>query len=208
MATLAKGDSRREGKKLASARSVAGPSVDVVAYGSGIGHSRATAALVLLGLGYGAVLLTLLVVVGRFLLPGVLLLLAAYYLVRPLRGVAVTQVGILVMQEGMMNERPARVLYLAPPDALGPFDEHLEGTRHVRVQIGPELIRMRRSVYESLVLAVQDLAAADGSDVTPGGIPPGWYHDPLGRYQFRYWDEGAWTTHVSHNGMVCVDPVA
>ena len=198
--------SHREGKKLASARSVAGPSIEVVAYGSGIGHSRATKALLLLGLAYVVVFVALLVLVGRFLLPGILLLLGAYYLVRPLRGLAVTPLGILVMQEGMMNERPASVLYMAPRDALGPFDEHVGGARHVRVQIGPELIRMRRSVYESLVLAVQNLPDADEA-ATPAAAPPGWFQDPLGRYQFRYWDGDAWTTHVSHNGTVCVDSV-
>jgi len=36
-------------------------------------------------------------------------------------------------------------------------------------------------------------AAADGS----GGVAPsGWYPDPSGRHEQRYWHDGRWTEHV------------
>lgn len=31
----------------------------------------------------------------------------------------------------------------------------------------------------------------------PSSVPPGWYGDPTGRPQWRFWDGGAWTTHVA-----------
>ncbi|MGH8991309.1 MAG: DUF2510 domain-containing protein [Acidimicrobiia bacterium] len=37
-------------------------------------------------------------------------------------------------------------------------------------------------------------------------IPAGWYPDPSRRYQFRYWDGGAWTRHVATNGVATEDP--
>jgi|HigsolmetaAR201D_1030396.scaffolds.fasta_scaffold11974_1 hypothetical protein len=37
-------------------------------------------------------------------------------------------------------------------------------------------------------------------------VPPGWYHDPSGRYELRYWDGTAWTEHVSRNGQQYTDP--
>lgn len=37
--------------------------------------------------------------------------------------------------------------------------------------------------------------------------PAGWYADPYGRYQQRYWDGSAWTEHVSTNGAQTVDPL-
>ena len=38
-------------------------------------------------------------------------------------------------------------------------------------------------------------------------VPSGWHPDPTGRHQFRYWDAGQWTHHVSDNGVVSTDPV-
>jgi hypothetical protein len=41
-----------------------------------------------------------------------------------------------------------------------------------------------------------------------GGPAAGWYADPTGRYQSRYWDGSAWTDQVSaEDGNVCTDPV-
>jgi uncharacterized Tic20 family protein len=35
--------------------------------------------------------------------------------------------------------------------------------------------------------------------------PPGWYPDPFGRYEVRYWDGNAWTANVSTGGVSAVD---
>jgi putative membrane protein len=40
-----------------------------------------------------------------------------------------------------------------------------------------------------------------------GGAPAGWYPDPSGRHQLRYWDQGAWTDHVSNEGATAVDQI-
>jgi putative membrane protein len=40
-----------------------------------------------------------------------------------------------------------------------------------------------------------------------GGAPPGWYPDPSGRHQLRYWDQGVWTDHVSNAGATAVDTI-
>jgi hypothetical protein len=36
-------------------------------------------------------------------------------------------------------------------------------------------------------------------------IPSGWYPDPSGRHEQRYWREGAWTEHVSDHGATAVE---
>jgi len=36
--------------------------------------------------------------------------------------------------------------------------------------------------------------------------PAGWYPDPSGRYEMRYWDGLAWTEHVSRQGQQFTDP--
>ncbi len=35
---------------------------------------------------------------------------------------------------------------------------------------------------------------------------PGWYPDPLGRHEHRYWDGVAWTGHVADRGATGLDP--
>lgn len=40
-------------------------------------------------------------------------------------------------------------------------------------------------------------------------VPAGWYADPAGRFELRYWDGGTWTEHVSRAGQQYTDaPVA
>ena len=47
--------------------------------------------------------------------------------------------------------------------------------------------------------------AAGGSAADPA-VPAGWYADPAGRFELRYWDGGAWTEHVSRAGQQYTDP--
>jgi hypothetical protein len=43
----------------------------------------------------------------------------------------------------------------------------------------------------------------------PRPLPPaGWFADPGGRHEHRYWDGTAWTEHVADRGVAGVDPVA
>ena len=48
-------------------------------------------------------------------------------------------------------------------------------------------------------------APAPAAQTTPS-VPAGWYADPAGRYELRYWDGGAWTEHVSRAGQQYTDP--
>jgi Protein of unknown function (DUF2510) len=44
-----------------------------------------------------------------------------------------------------------------------------------------------------------------GAASTPS-VPAGWYADPAGRFDLRYWDGGTWTEHVSRAGQQFTDP--
>lgn len=37
-------------------------------------------------------------------------------------------------------------------------------------------------------------------------VPAGWYADPSGRHQYRYFDGHDWTEHVANNGVASIDP--
>ena len=41
---------------------------------------------------------------------------------------------------------------------------------------------------------------------TTPSVPAGWYNDPAGRFELRYWDGSAWTEHVSRGGQQFMDP--
>ncbi len=45
---------------------------------------------------------------------------------------------------------------------------------------------------------------APGSVTAPAA---GWYPDPLGRHQHRYWDGAAWSPHVADHGVAATDPL-
>ena len=51
--------------------------------------------------------------------------------------------------------------------------------------------------------AATQAAAAPQPEST---VPAGWYADPSGRFELRYWDGGAWTEHVSRAGQQFTDP--
>jgi Protein of unknown function (DUF2510) len=56
--------------------------------------------------------------------------------------------------------------------------------------------------------AVQPAAAEPVSEpaAVESTVPAGWYADPSGRYELRYWDGTAWTEHVSRAGQQFTDP--
>ena len=59
----------------------------------------------------------------------------------------------------------------------------------------------------SLVLAIIYLAKSGVDPTLPSPLAaPGWYADPSGRNEFRYWDGGAWTENVIAAGVEAVDP--
>jgi hypothetical protein len=53
--------------------------------------------------------------------------------------------------------------------------------------------------------AKHDGGAAAATATAPS---PGWYTDPLGAHEHRYWDETGWTDHVADGGVVGLDPLA
>jgi hypothetical protein len=50
-------------------------------------------------------------------------------------------------------------------------------------------------------------AASYTPDPAPApAVPAGWYADPAGRFELRYWDGSTWTEHVSRAGQQFTDP--
>ncbi|HEY8524168.1 MAG TPA: phospholipid scramblase-related protein [Acidimicrobiales bacterium] len=52
-------------------------------------------------------------------------------------------------------------------------------------------------------MSTADQHAAAGA---PGQHPQGWYPDPFGRHETRWWDGTRWTEHVASHGRQAIDP--
>ena len=65
--------------------------------------------------------------------------------------------------------------------------------------------------YESTaaVSPIEVATPQPAAPVNPAPVvttPAGWYPDPSGRFEMRYWDGTAWTEHVSRQGQQFTDP--
>lgn len=57
----------------------------------------------------------------------------------------------------------------------------------------------------STLIPVAASQSAIPQSVAPS-VPPDWYKDPAGRYEYRYWDGSKWTDNVSRAGVTYQDP--
>jgi hypothetical protein len=103
----------------------------------------------------------------------------------------------------------------------GPVQRRL-GLASVHVDVAGRRVRAEfrdRSVAEAELLVGQltdlsraarllrsDAAAVRFPEVA-GLAPAGWYTDPTGRHQVRYWNQGRWTDQVSNEGATTTDPL-
>ena len=61
-------------------------------------------------------------------------------------------------------------------------------------------------VYEPAPAYQPAPAPAAAAPAAAPAVPPGWYADPAGRFELRYWDGSTWTEHVSRAGQQFTDP--
>jgi hypothetical protein len=54
--------------------------------------------------------------------------------------------------------------------------------------------------------AEEPAATPESAPAAEPAVPAGWYADPSGRFELRYWDGTAWTEHVSRAGQQFTDP--
>lgn len=63
-------------------------------------------------------------------------------------------------------------------------------------------------VVEPMPMADSEPAAEPATQVVQqvNTTPAGWYPDPSGRFELRYWNGTAWTEHVARGGQQYTDP--
>ena len=62
------------------------------------------------------------------------------------------------------------------------------------------------STYEATPSYEPAPAAPAPEPVAVPAVPAGWYADPAGRFELRYWDGSTWSEHVSRAGQQFTDP--
>jgi hypothetical protein len=63
------------------------------------------------------------------------------------------------------------------------------------------------SSYQPAAAAAAAAPVVSAPDPAPTpAVPAGWYADPAGRFELRYWDGSTWTEHVSRAGQQFTDP--
>jgi hypothetical protein len=51
-----------------------------------------------------------------------------------------------------------------------------------------------------------ETSSASSNTSSASAAPAGWYADPSGRFELRYWNGSKWTEHVSRAGQQSTDP--
>ena len=74
-----------------------------------------------------------------------------------------------------------------------------------------EVVAPAEPVAVTPIESAQPVAVAAASNPSNATVaithtPAGWYPDPSGRFEMRYWDGLAWTEHVSRQGQQFTDP--
>ena len=81
----------------------------------------------------------------------------------------------------------------------------------VAISITIVLIARIRDAYANTVVepkgAAQLASRAATSSAVVYGPPPGWYVDPWGRHELRFWDALRWSPYVIDGGVQALDPV-
>lgn len=61
-------------------------------------------------------------------------------------------------------------------------------------------------VAEPVASSPEPAPRQESQEQQASATPAGWYADPSGRYELRYWDGTAWTEHVARGGQQYTDP--
>lgn len=93
----------------------------------------------------------------------------------------------------------------APAEAVAPVE--------AAAATPAEVVTPAEPVAVTPIESAQPVAASAAAASTPSNAtvaithtPAGWYPDPSGRFEMRYWDGLAWTEHVSRQGQQFTDP--
>ena len=101
------------------------------------------------------------------------------------------------------------VAYLCRPSGSKAFGATATATTNASLSPEPASTTpaTNAAVGPSPTVSPSPSPAASVVDPSPApAVPSGWYADPSGRFEIRYWDGENWTEHVSRGGQQSTDP--
>jgi TIR domain-containing protein/uncharacterized protein DUF2510 len=105
-------------------------------------------------------------------------------------------------------EEQHQLLFVLQGELADVDDEHYDTIVGLLQQF-----RRRRDIVESIGRDIDTMLAGSTARVAEtrgggqaAGPAPGWFPDPRGRFEQRYWDGTKWTAHVARAGKALVDP--
>jgi hypothetical protein len=162
------------------------------AYGAGRANARMTTAAAGIIIGF-AILYALVAVLTRLLLiPGLPVFIVLLVAIRPMRGLAVTDTGIVVVAVSAWRGQPKTVLGQGPFASISSTNIRRVRKKVVRVTLGTDVVRLRVRDYERLRAAVDAQGQASSE--------PGWYPVEDDQYRRGYWSGTSWTDYVRWDG--------
>ncbi len=132
------------------------PGTRVRGYAIGRGHFRMSTGAIIAGVLFAAAFIVGLLL-GRILIPGLLLVVYVVYEVRPPRAVVVTDESLAICNRSFWNGRPSKLLFVLPLAPL--YSSSPSGS--VTLDLGPERITLQRREF--------DVAAAAAAAPPPLG---------------------------------------
>ena len=146
---------RQQRRGQEAVQKLLGPGDEVMAFAFGRAHARMTTGAWSLIAIFGTAFVIVLVTFKTILIPGALLIWILYGMVRPRRGIAITDSGIVVTTLSGWSGSPKHVTQTLPHAALRAGIRNATGSK-VDVQLGADLTTVRRRDFESLTAAVPD----------------------------------------------------
>ena len=121
-----------------------------------------------------------------------------------------TVVPVLAATAAVPEPEPATEAVSEPSGwaiAPEPATPAAETAAAAAIVIDPAQSYQPTSSYQPAAAAAAAPAAAATPEPAPTpAVPAGWYADPAGRFELRYWDGSTWTEHVSRAGQQFTDP--
>ncbi len=72
---------------------------------------------------------------------------------------------------------------------------------------GSTELSMARTAADSLLKIYEAMKPPPSPQESEPSWAEGWYPDPMGRYEHRFWDGEQWTVHVATGGTQSIDPI-
>jgi hypothetical protein len=110
---------------------------------------------------------------------------------------------------------PAPVVEVAPQPEPAPAPAPVAAPEPAGWAVAPEPTSPAPAAMAPIIEPTPAAPTAQYQAVAPSAaapvaaapaVPSGWYADPAGRFELRYWDGTTWTEHVSRAGQQFTDP--